>query len=268
MKKILLAWCFIFVCAINLKAQSIVYEDTSLIKSIQFLKGKRGDFEPVYLNIFINLFEKKYAIKFDGDLSRLKKEFENIDFYKDSGPLYARLIGVPPSIVSEKLIDSLHQRYDSLMLRSLYADQLQLKVNVYRKLFKTRYKDPSPYSISHSLFALAWLKELNYLPKFTDKKLNKFSKKAIYILNNQKCSNLDEFAEMAAILSYLGYGNKYCLVWKNTIINLQNEDGSWGNELNQKTITNDHCTIFATWFLLQLNTNPRNQELNWIKLTK
>lgn len=268
MKKIF-GYLFLLLFSIESFSQGkYVINDTALSKSITYLNSKNGKIDPIYLDIFLNYFEKRFQIDLNVDLNYLKTEFDKISYYEDSGPLYARLIGYPPIFITEKMIDSVHQPYDSIMLRALYADQLQLKLGVYRKLFKIRYKDKAPYSISHSLIALAWLKELNIYAKFTNKKILKFSKKGIFYLNNNKCQYLDEFCELSAIMAYHKIGAENYINWKTTILSLQNEDGSWGNDLKNKSFNNDHCSIMATWFLLEQNFMDENHELMWIKLTK
>ena len=242
--------------------------DTAISKSILNFQSKNGNLSPIYLDIFLNYFEKKYSVDFNIDLELLKADFSKINIYEDSGPLYARLIGNPLSTINAKMIDSLHQPYDSLMLRALYADKLYTKKSKFKKLLKTRYLDNEPYSISHTLIALAWLHELFSKNKLAIKYINLFSKKGIDIINNNQYQDLDRFAEMIAILHYHNQGQEFYTKWSNQILKLQNDNGTWGLDINLPSEDLEHCSIFCLWYLLQMKHPTYIPTYDWIKLTK
>ena len=112
--------------------------------------------------------------------------------------------------------------------------------------------------------ALQWLTENECI--INKKRMNRMIKNSISLLLSlaqKENYNTDVGIEAMAVLCYSGNYKKVKHFMIDEVLKAQKENGAWAHS-HEKNISDEHTTILALWFLLEIEYPNHNPSVKWI----
>lgn len=248
----LLLGCIIVLCCILIVPLVILPALTppdvwpAIEKAISFFEEGSGD---PYALLFLDVLYRRFGItEFSNALERydqlLANDAENAAMLR----LFRRIADYDNPLQAEDL-KAVKSPYDYITVPALYCDQMELSEDYLLMLYSSMTE--GGYSMTHVLLALIWIQENGY-----DLSPPEGFIEAVYNANVELIEDdqdvYDIELEAAAFLYFAGQGTRISDSFVKSVVEAQNEDGSWGTFED-----NWHTTVLALTVLLHVDS-PSN----------
>lgn len=179
-----------------------------------------------------------------------------------------RRIEDPRAAVGKLQIAALPTPIDRITASALHCDRIPLPsdwIDVLRKASVS-----GGYALTHSVLAAEWTVENGCLSRAAVETLR--ADQIVWLvtfvqrrhdLRSKFDAITDMWVEAVAMLYYVGAGDMVRPEWIEEIVNIQNDDGGWSRNPQDKR-SDPHATALALWVLLE-QLQPAARRVPWIQ---